>query len=275
MRSKERNELTENSPASSSRSTFRTNPPLFSSQENSLVPKKDALPAAEIRRLRIQVMKETLQVCRDLYYFDTLGRKSELGDILEISRDVCNNRMYYGYENMPNFPSKCATKTVVCEGDCIEVALSLKNTANSRDSGRHPLNPIILNMACAHHAGGGFLSGSGAQEENIFRRSNYCMHLINENDEYEKNRKWKYPLPEFGVVYSPNVLIFRHSENRNYEFMQKPESVSFIAAAAYNNPPVVEVVTLTKDQRKVRKSQLTPEFADKMKMKIRMIVRSC
>jgi uncharacterized protein (TIGR02452 family) len=45
-------------------------------------------------------------------------------------------------------------------------------------------NPICLNMANQFRAGGGYKSGAGAQEENLFRRSLYQLSL--ENDMYSE-----------------------------------------------------------------------------------------
>lgn len=58
------------------------------------------------------------------------------------------------------------------------------------------LNPLVLNMASPKRPGGGFRNGSAAQEENIFRRSNY-FQVLEDLDRFDKNRKWKYPLGEF------------------------------------------------------------------------------
>jgi hypothetical protein len=39
----------------------------------------------------------------------------------------------------------------------------------------------------------------------LFRRSNY-FQFLEDPQKIDKKRKWKYPLPEFGGVYSPKVL---------------------------------------------------------------------
>jgi uncharacterized protein (TIGR02452 family) len=127
--------------------------------------------------------------------------------------------------NVANF----TTVTQVIEGDCLELALYLKN--------KHKCNPAMLIMASQSHPGGGYQNGSFAQEENICRRTNLFMCL---DDPYvmDSGRNWNYPLPEFGGVYVPSCLVIRDSEENGYAFLQKPEQMSMIVSCAYSNPPV-------------------------------------
>jgi hypothetical protein len=46
------------------------------------------------------------------------------------------------------------------------------------------------------------------QTENLFRRSNY-FQFLEDPQKIDKKRKWKYPLPEFGGIYSPKVQLLR------------------------------------------------------------------
>eukprot|EP00026_Physarum_polycephalum_P008685 Phypoly_transcript_08780.p1 GENE.Phypoly_transcript_08780~~Phypoly_transcript_08780.p1 ORF type:complete len:438 (+),score=128.42 Phypoly_transcript_08780:151-1464(+) len=119
-------------------------------------------------------------------------------------------------------------KIFIVEGDSIEVGLWLKK--------RFDANPVVLNMASMNHPGGGYRSGSGAQEESLHRRTNLFQCL---EDPYLvcKNRSWSYPIPEFGGIYSPNVAVIRSSEEQGYAFKTVPESISFVSVAAYSNPP--------------------------------------
>ncbi|ETO30702.1 hypothetical protein RFI_06413 [Reticulomyxa filosa] len=100
------------------------------------------------------------------------------------------------------------------------------------------LNPICLNMANERTPGGGWKSGSGAQEENLFRRSLYQVSLIDNvhTKKKQENTLKKYPIPEFGCIYSPNVTVFRHNEESGYKLCSTPFPVSFIAAAMYHKP---------------------------------------
>uniref|UniRef100_A0A7S2TVG9 Microbial-type PARG catalytic domain-containing protein n=1 Tax=Lotharella oceanica TaxID=641309 RepID=A0A7S2TVG9_9EUKA len=93
-------------------------------------------------------------------------------------------------------------------------------------------SPVVLNMANARSPGGGFRSGAGAQEENLHRRSNLEFCLLHE----VKQKRLKYPIPEFGVVYTPKATVFRSSEEGKYAYLSAPFNVAVLSAAAYNRP---------------------------------------
>ncbi len=81
-------------------------------------------------------------------------------------------------------------------------------------------NIVGLNMASNTSVGGGVKNGAMAQEEELFRRSNYFQTLNN-----------FHPL-NGSVVYSPQISIFKDA---NYIEIT-PSTVSMIAAAALKNP---------------------------------------
>lgn len=120
--------------------------------------------------------------------------------------------------------------------------------------------PVVLNMADMNFPGGCVDIGSAAQEENLFRRSNYFLTL-NVNSGF-------YPISDESCIYSPEVVVFREGEtttnpedftkttndlfhlrsenpdNSNfrvndesfYKLMQQPRTVSIIASASVANP---------------------------------------
>ncbi|CAF3876655.1 unnamed protein product [Rotaria sp. Silwood1] len=115
--------------------------------------------------------------------------------------------------------------------------------------------PLLLNMASGTSPGGGFRKGDGAQEENLFRRSDYFRSLdiglddflpeqsvrfyCSSNGQLESlsDLKTMYPMDEYGAIYTSGLTFFRHSQDTGYDYMEKPlENVCAIAMAAYRDP---------------------------------------
>jgi uncharacterized protein (TIGR02452 family) len=139
----------------------------------------------------------------------------------------------------------------VKNADCLDEALRLKELG---------LNPVVLNMASAKRPGGGYENGAGAQEENIFRRTNLAFVLA-DIEGLDPKRRWGYPLPEFSSVYTPKAFILRSSEQTGYAFLPAPVEMAFVAVAAYANP-----ATNTKRDGTI---WLTQKMAEKTDRKIR------
>ena len=112
--------------------------------------------------------------------------------------------------------------------DTLDTALKLQ------DQG---YNPCVLNFASPSRPGGGWLSGARAQEEELFLRSTYDLSL-SDPDGIDTERKWTYPIPEKGGIYSPDVLVFRNNESSDYTILpwDKCRYVNFVAVAALRNP---------------------------------------
>jgi len=97
--------------------------------------------------------------------------------------------------------------------------------------------PLVLNMANKLSVGGGVEHGSAAQEECLFRASNYFQSLYPWGERCEggirKGRMlYREPIPEFGSYYSPLVQVFRNSAT-NYSII-KAFTVDCIALAGYD-----------------------------------------
>ena len=86
-------------------------------------------------------------------------------------------------------------------------------------------NPAVLNFANRQTPGGGVERGAGAQEENIFRRSNlfmslYQFHFVGETRDVPQ-RPERYPMDRnTGGAYSPNVTVFRGLESDGYPMLE-------------------------------------------------------
>jgi uncharacterized protein (TIGR02452 family) len=135
-----------------------------------------------------------------------------------------------------------STLVTVERGDCIEIALSLK---------RQGYKPLLLNMADWFRAGGMVDFGSGAQEEECFRRSNYFKHL---HQSY-------YPLKRYDTLLSKNVEYYCGPMASGYLYMDKPETLDMIAAPAVQSPWV------TKDGQRFQNM----EDIETMEQKLRLL----
>ncbi|RIA94814.1 hypothetical protein C1645_734517 [Glomus cerebriforme] len=136
----------------------------------------------------------------------------------------------------------------VVSGDCLVEALELKKKG---------FNPLVLNMASATSVGGGYKSGAGAQEENLFRRTNLFQY-------HEPNKEFWYPIPEVGGIYCPNATVIRSSEQDRYEFLEVPETMSFVAVAAIRRPKLIK--------NHVGEFSLVPEAKASTRRKIQAIL---
>jgi uncharacterized protein (TIGR02452 family) len=92
------------------------------------------------------------------------------------------------------------------------------------------LRPLVLNMASAAHAGGGYRHGALAQEETLFYKSTYALSLdpvwnptaasFYDRDELRGDK----------AVYSPSVVVFRDAD---YNLLEWEDCfvVDFVAVA--------------------------------------------
>ena len=71
--------------------------------------------------------------------------------------------------------------------------------------------PLALNFANGINPGGGFLSGSRAQEE-VLCRSSALYHCLVNDPMYEAHRRRPQPDSTNWAIYSPRVPVFRHDD---------------------------------------------------------------
>ena len=96
---------------------------------------------------------------------------------------------------------------------------------------RMGLNPAVLNFADNFIAGGNVITGSGAQEESLWRRTNLCKTQL----------QTFYPLLGEGVgpvegIYSPAVTVFKSPEAERYGDVAEPWRVGVISVPAIPYP---------------------------------------
>lgn len=92
---------------------------------------------------------------------------------------------------------------------------------------------VLLNFASARNAGGGFINGARAQEEDVTRCSALysCLTKASVRPYYDRNRDESSLLYTDHVIYSPAVPFFR---TRSRNLIERPFRASVITAPAPN-----------------------------------------
>lgn len=183
------------------------------------------------RGLRIDVALDTIDCATRGAYTLRDGTRVDLPAEREVKDQVCATALYRPRDvrraaataTLYDVPAKCE----VVRGDCLKAAIALKT-----ESG---LNPAVLNMASSRRPGGGYKTGAAAQEENIFRRTNYFLSLEDPR-RIDRQRQWRYPLDSLCGIYSPSVSVFRGPEDEGYPFLDQPVRLDFIAVPAIVRP---------------------------------------
>lgn len=90
---------------------------------------------------------------------------------------------------------------------------------------------LALNFASARNPGGGFLSGSQAQEESLARASGLYACLTRHGEMYDTNRRFESCVYTDHMIYSSAVPVFRDDDDA---LLERPYLVSFLTAPAVN-----------------------------------------
>jgi uncharacterized protein (TIGR02452 family) len=97
--------------------------------------------------------------------------------------------------------------------------------------GVDPKRVMCLNFASAKNPGGGFLSGSQAQEESLARSSGLVACQDQASEFYSFHRSQRNLLYSDHLVYSPSVPVFRSDDDA---LLTDPYCVSMVTMAAPN-----------------------------------------
>ncbi len=180
----------------------------------------------KVKQLRADEFQNTISIVNRGYYTNEQGVRYALGQDM-FSRFYSRE---FSVENIPAIEGE--TEILVLDEDCLLTVERLISQG---------YNPAVLNMANRRNPGGGVLTGAGAQEETIFRRSDlfrslyqYASYaqmygLVPSEDQYPLDRN-------FGGVYSSGVSVFRMDEAHGYAFMDEPVKTAFVSVAGINRP---------------------------------------
>lgn len=213
----------------------------------------------DIHDLRISVYQNTLLAVKNQGYI------SEQGNFIHLNNSESSilNTKFYDTELNPDFSkvNQFNTKVSVINRDCLVLAKELVKETDE--------DICVLNLANRQNPGGGVIKGSGAQEEYLFRCSDYFRSLYQfapYAEQYDITSSVNsYPMDRnYGGIFSPNITIFRGPEEDGYPLLNQPWSVNMIAVAALNRPNLVHI----NDEERI-----VPNLINAAKNKIRTIFR--
>ena len=185
---------------------------------------KQLMPMAN-RKQRAQIANETIEI---------LDRESYVVDDATVSlsgalADMRTRTVLYAPSNLDLLvdtigpPHKRETTISVSNCTTFAAARSLIDAGYK--------NPLCLNFASAKNPGGGFLSGSQAQEECLARASALHESLASQMTYYDVNRSHTSALYTNHIIYSPRVPVFRSDEDA---LIAEPYLVSVVTSPAVN-----------------------------------------
>ena len=173
------------------------------------------------RNRRLEIAQETLAILERGVYQAPSGRSVSIADALQAS---VGGSVLYRPDAFP------ASLTPQAGPFTTRVEVTGETTLEAAERlAEH--NPLCLNFASAKNPGGGFLSGSSAQEESLARSSGLYATLLPMTEMYDYNRSLGTSLYSDYMVYSPNVPIFRRDDGTLRDF---PFLASFVTAPAVN-----------------------------------------
>jgi len=183
------------------------------------------------RETAARIAEETLEILDVGYYFNPLGQRVNLEDMM---RESVSGTVLYRPDDTDRLLETVAP--AINRDTVIEVTNETTLAAAKRLSGTDS-NLCCLNFASAKHPGGGFLQGSLAQEESLARSSGLYPTIAQMTEMYEYNANLDTALYSDYMIFSPHVPVFRNDDG---QLLVEPYRVSFITAPAVNAGAVRE-----------------------------------
>jgi uncharacterized protein (TIGR02452 family) len=173
----------------------------------------------------VDVANETLQIVESGTYTPPAGAPVSIADaVARAVSGTCLHRPGDPLE-LPDPGPSAAPRAVEVTGETTAAA------ARRLVEGEGLAHVAALNFASGKNAGGGFLRGAKAQEEDLARCSALYTCLVTQPDYYAANRASGTMLYTDHIIYSPGVPFFRDDR---LELLPAPFLASMITAPAPN-----------------------------------------
>jgi len=194
--------------------------------------RRDEGPSAmATRQQRAAIAAETIEILdRGTYAVD--GHPVSIVDRLAES---CRNTRIWTPAELERLIASPRLASGVSTTIALDNCTTLDAARQLLEDGFH--DPVLLNFASAKNPGGGFLSGSQAQEECLARASGLYASLSMHMPFYDMNRRCKTSLYTNHAIYSPGVPVFRDDADA---LLHSPYLVSMVTSPAVNAGAVRE-----------------------------------
>ena len=204
------------------------------------------------REQRARIGQATVQILRDGYYTLPDGRVVTLH--ADLAYACAETQLYRPSDyarlivDLAALPPNSEATTVT-----LQAATTL---AAARDLVRGDPSAALLNFASAKNPGGGFLSGSQAQEESLARASALYATQQQAPQFYAYHRQHATCLYSDHLIFSPSVPVFRDDHD---QLLADPWHIGMITAAAVNAGAV-------RQNEPQRTSEIGPAMQQRMRM---------
>lgn len=207
------------------------------------------LSASALRVMRIHVMMDTIEAFTRLEN----PKCNDFRMIVECTRGLGSEFRSLDDVRVALSSVSNSLPATFSEHDLLQRLVILN--ADSLDAGSScsgfGYNTCVLNMGNPLHRGGGFVTGAAAQEESLFRRSNLYYRLADIKDakalegftvkgsesaainQLRTASRASGPFMSYDdTIYTPQVIVSRHSEADGYGWLSKPMALDVLTACA-------------------------------------------
>ena len=133
--------------------------------------KGDRVAYYKVKELRAQEYRNTIEIVNQGFYTTEEGKRVIFPVLTRMEHETTFYKDEFRVDDISAREED--TKFVVRNVDCLEEGVRLC---------REGYNPAVLNMASRRNPGGGVMTGAGAQEETLFRRTTLFRSLYQFTD---------------------------------------------------------------------------------------------
>jgi len=188
------------------------------------------------RSARAALAQETLAILKDGRYQLGDGKIVSFAD--ELHSCLSATQLFRPHD-LATIQEEVLSQPASAPSVVIEIENETTLSGVARLLREHAAPVAALNFASANNPGGGFLSGSQAQEESLARSSALYASLMKAWDFYEQHRQDASPLYSDSMILSPACPIFRDDAGN---LLSDIRLATFISAAAPNARVLQETV---------------------------------